>query len=275
MSEAARVQAVIAAGLTRPELITRWMADPGELDRHGLAGRDLDLAAIAKFAGLGMKVRHNGLRAVLPCSFRLLKRARIEIELFAAYARHVSSGGAPLGATNLERARGLAGFFETWRDVRDPLHGLIGDSLQNEIAVLELRSAPPVPEEGAAPLGRGSVVASSILGVRGRLLLRELRFAPQVIAAASVDADDAPLPEAPAEPHLLGYWQAPACEDVELLELDALGWAVLTQLDGARSLDEVAHAVTGRPATDVFLGLVSPLVELGMASARRPGQPSP
>jgi ABC-type spermidine/putrescine transport system permease subunit II len=52
----------------------------------GIVWTALDLAALGKFAGLSVKVRHNPLRPMMPLTFRLMSVAAIEIEIFAAYA---------------------------------------------------------------------------------------------------------------------------------------------------------------------------------------------
>ena len=69
---ARRVHAVLAAGVQNPALIEAWRRDPELLRGLGLDPAKVDLDALWKFAGLTLKVRHNGIREDLPLTFRLL-----------------------------------------------------------------------------------------------------------------------------------------------------------------------------------------------------------
>ena len=76
---ARQVHAVLAAGVENPTLISRWRAEPARLLRLGIDPECLDLDALWKFSGLTIKVRHNGVRQQLPCTFRLMAAAGLEI----------------------------------------------------------------------------------------------------------------------------------------------------------------------------------------------------
>lgn len=82
----ARVQAVMAAGIEQPRLLVRWRAQPDRLRALGVDPAEIDLDVLAKFSGLGVKVRHNPLRAHYPLSFRLMSATAMEIAMFATCA---------------------------------------------------------------------------------------------------------------------------------------------------------------------------------------------
>ena len=137
------VHSVMAAGLENPELIARWRHDPRLLaGRHAeLTGLDLD--GLRKFAGLAAKIRHNGVREKLPLSFRLMSVARLEIEVFAAYAEERSRNGLRYAASVEDKTRDLVAFLGTWLDRGDPHHCLLWDLARHEQTLDALGQAAP------------------------------------------------------------------------------------------------------------------------------------
>src|SRR5262249_41294423 len=111
---ARRVHAVIAAGVQNPALIDAWRRDPSLLRELGLDPAEVDLDGLWKFAGLALKVRHNGIREDLPLTFRLLHVAELAVEAFASYA--AERGEGRLGDTE-GRARDFVDFLEGWLDL--------------------------------------------------------------------------------------------------------------------------------------------------------------
>src|ERR1051325_1267801 len=134
---AGQVHAVIAAGLKEPGLLARWKQEPETLRECGVDPDAIDLEALWKFAGLTTKVKHNGLRADLPLTFRLLNIAGLEIEIFGAYAAF--HAGKSFGPTVQERIDELSYFLEQWLDFDKREHALLWDLIRHEAALARLR----------------------------------------------------------------------------------------------------------------------------------------
>src|SRR5438067_124802 len=119
---ARNVQAVLAAGVQSPDLLSKWQADPTFLRSKGIDPATIDLAALRKFAGLSIKVKHNGLRFDLPLTFRLMSLAEMDIGIFSAYATYCAANGHRLAKTSAERACDLISFLESWLDLAQKTH---------------------------------------------------------------------------------------------------------------------------------------------------------
>src|SRR5258708_23978482 len=97
---ARNVQAVLAAGVQHPNLLSQWQTDPAFLRSKGIDPATIDLTALRKFAGLSIKVKHNGLRFDLPLTFRLMGLAGLDIGVFSAYATYCAENGRRLAKTS-------------------------------------------------------------------------------------------------------------------------------------------------------------------------------
>src|SRR6266576_370375 len=113
---ARQVHAVIAAGVENPSLVACWSDEPERLRRQGIKPETIDLVALRKFAGMTVKVRHNGLRQDLPLTFRLLNITGLEIEVFSAYAAFRASDGRGYAPSTEARTRDFIAFLEAWLD---------------------------------------------------------------------------------------------------------------------------------------------------------------
>src|SRR6185295_8649064 len=109
---ASQVHAVIAAGLKDPSLLVRWKQQPDSLRECGVDPEVIDIDALWKFASLTTKVRHNGLRADIPLTFRFLNIAGLEIDVFGAYSTFHADKS--FGATVQARSDDLLLFLEQW-----------------------------------------------------------------------------------------------------------------------------------------------------------------
>lgn len=240
----ARVHAVMAAGVDRPQLLERWMADSAQLRALGVEPDGFDLQALAKFAGLGVKVRHNPLRPMFPLGFRLMSVAAIEIDLFSAYALQRSREGRAFAADMAQRARDLVAFVGGWHDPSQRAHLLLWDALRYELAVAQLRA--PQPGTIAAP------GASRAPRIRGDIALHELQSDPRVLAevlhASAPDLEDVPL-----QPQAFCFWRPPENSekdtdnigDTSVIAVDALGQHLLSRIDGRRSAAALARELGG------------------------------
>ena len=138
------VHSVMAAGLENPELIARWRqsgCSPGGMP----SSPGWTSMGCGKFAGLAAKIRHNGVREKLPLSFRLMSVARLEIEVFAAYAEERSRNGLRYAASVEDKTRDLVAFLGTWLDRGDPHHCLLWDLARHEQTLDALGGQPRTP----------------------------------------------------------------------------------------------------------------------------------
>jgi hypothetical protein len=270
---ARRVHAVLAAGIENPALIARWRAEPELLRGHGVDPALVDLDKLWKFAGLTLKVRHNGLREELPGAFRLMNLAGLEIELFAAYATDRATRRAALAPTTEGRALDLLAFLEGWLDRDVPAHALLWDLIRHERALgslarsgLAAGSSPNLRAVEPPTLPTSHIVPR----IRGAIVLHEMTCDPQAITAALQPSapDLAAIPRAPAH---VCYWRSGDSPEVAILRLDELGYHTLLLVDGVRTAAEIYRALGGgRRPSDGFLRVLGELQTLGIVVLRRP-----
>ena len=251
--KANKVHAVIAAGLHSPELITSWRQDPNQLRQCGIEPESFDFDALEKFAGLTAKVRHNGLRIDLPLTFRLLNVAGLEIELFSAYATFHAASGIGYANTTAGRAQDLQRFMEHWLDFDRTEHVLLWDTLRHELALTNLANLKPTlvrPKPSSA---------TNVPRVRGSITLVAMRSDPRVDGA--VLQEKAPrLNEVELGTFNFCYWRDEAAAAISVLQLDELGFCLLSLIDGATTTATLSRMITGEKKTSP--GIVNALIEL-------------
>lgn len=235
---AARVHAVLVAGVDDPRRIAQWRDEPESLARLGVVPGALDLDTLHKFAGLAVKVRHNNLRAEFALSFRLMSLAAIEIDLFAAYAMHRAVSGVPYAASVPQRASDLVDFALTWLDAAQPAHALLRDVLRYEHALARLGPwHVPAP---ATDVTRAPRIA-------GHAIVEEFDCDPRDIAAIAYR----PAPDFTAiarGARRFCFWRNVDGE-IAIVELDAFGQYLVAGIDGERSIAQLARALGGGRAT--------------------------
>jgi len=266
---AKQVHAVLAAGVEHPDLITHWQSEPQALRSHGLEPEAIDLAALRKFAGLTVKVRHNGLRADLPMTFRLMNVAGLEIEVFASYAAFRAEQGERFAATTEARTYDLIAFLEHWLDRGRREHVLLWDLIRHEWALARLaRVSPPTPEPAA---GTARPTGSAVPYVRGHIVLHEMVCDPRVVVDVLRQSNPA-LDQVPLQPQRFCYWRPEAASAVHILQLDEFGYYALSLVDGNRSVSALAQAMgCGRRPTRGFLQLLSELAGIEILAFHRRG----
>jgi len=253
----ASVQAVMAAGIEQPRLLLRWRERPARLAALGVDPASIDLEALAKFAGLGVKVRHNPLRAVYPLSFRLMSATAMEISMFAAYAEHRSVRRLPWATTLPDRARDLLDFIGGWLDPADRVHARLWDALRHEDAIARLG-----PWHVQAPPSLNAV--AGVPRLRGAIVLHEFGCDPGVLADA-LQARTPDLARVKAQTHWRCFWRAPGNDEVAVLDLDALGFHLLARIDGRRDVPSLTRRLGGgRGATAAVRAALATLADLGV-----------
>ena len=255
---AGQVHAVIAAGLKDPSLLARWKQEPELLRQCGVDPDAIDIEALWKFAGLSTKVRHNGLRADLPLTFRLLSIAGLEIEVFGDYATF--QAGKNLGPTVQARIDDLLLFLEQWLDFDKREHALLWDLIRHDLALARLRKLETTTD---SPDQDGSVVqrrprASRVPRVSGDVIAHEMRSDPRTIEML-LRQKKPRLERVPSGDFYFCYWRRKA-DEIYVLELDALSFHLLSAIDGKRSAAELSELLTG--ARKPPKGLLNSLAEL-------------
>lgn len=259
---ARRVHAVLAAGVQNPALIEAWRREPALLRDHGIEPAEIDLDALWKFAGLSLKVRHNGIREDLPLTFRLLHVAELAIDAFASYAARRAGEGGRLGDTAEARARDFVDFLGEWLDLARTPHALLWDMVRHERALAGLaRAAAPGP--GPRSRARGTAVRGTTVPRRREgLVFHAMQSDPRAVAALL--RERAPrLGEVALEPCCACYWRNG--EEAAIARLDASVHDLLALVDGERTAAELGRALLGgdRPAPG-FLQILRELAELGV-----------
>lgn len=261
---AGQVHAVIAAGLADPALIERWRSEPRHLRGRGVDPETFDLAALWKFAGLALKIRHNGLRGDLPWTFRLLDVAGLEIEVFAAYASSRAVSGAPLGDTVEARARDLLGFLEGWVDLDRRDHALLWDMIRHETTVARLGRLTAPASSRLERATRTSRRATSVPRLHGEVVLHLMRSDPRSVVPLL--REKAPRLDALALGSFhVAYARTAAGPEVHILQLDELGFYLLSLVDGRRSVADVSEQLgVGRRPPARLLHAFGELAALGV-----------
>ena len=230
---ASRVHAIVAAGLENPELLARWKQEPESLRTYGVDPAAFDLDAIWKFAGLSAKVKHNGLRSDLPLTFRFLSLNGLEIEVFGAYAAHKARAETRYAPTTGERIVELVDFLRDWLDFNKPEHSLLWDLIRHETALAQLRKRTPSTKRARVPHIVGAIILHEMTcdpRVLGKLLRRK-SFDPGRVQRRVV--------------HLC-YWNPGDPEKICILELNELGYHLLSLVDGKRSIADFNRLLGGK-----------------------------
>jgi hypothetical protein len=262
------VHSILAAGVQSPNLIVEWQENPQFLLDQGIEPRAMDLTAMWKFAGLAVKVRHNGMRRDFPCTFRLMSVTGLEVEVFATYATYCATRGLRFGATAEQRAVDLISFLGQWLDLEATDQALLWDMIRHEQAIAELTrlasasSLPTTPDDPS--LQRAELLPSSVPRVRGEMILHELQSDPRLLKTM-LFRSPSQLGETALQTHYFSYWLRAPSADVMILDLDAFAFYTLSLVDGSRSVSELGSALgaTG-PLAATFANLLMRLTEVGI-----------
>ncbi|WP_144440829.1 hypothetical protein [Streptomyces roseifaciens] len=248
------MNSVVARCLLEPGYLDRLARDPQReltalpVDEETRAAiGTLDVGQVRLFAGFVTKVQHNDLWDTFPRTRALLRYYGIELETFADYRAHyveMCRAGKPSRA---EKAARFLRFLE--RRLRDSarancpglLDVLIHERLQWEVTQEVLghrRSAPVRPaarEVRAGSLDQRDqrvVVACDVIRVAA------LDHDPLEIAARLQDGGSA-LAHLEPKAVCFCYWGRTSEQTVSVLTVDTATAAVLSAVDGHRSVDDV------------------------------------
>lgn len=248
------VHSVIAAGLSDPYRLRDWMADPAALERFGVDPSSLDLDALADFAGLSEKVRHNQCRQHLELSVRLMRLAGVEVQLFRDYAPR-SRERRRLGLTSVpDRLDGLAQFVEEWAADGSPVRTLVRDVLWHECVIALLRRSDVAPP--------GPVGAARVPVHHGRIVVRRWTCDPSQVASV-LRAQEPDLAAIDRGVWTFVYQKAPG-SDVRILEAEDGVAELLLAVDGRSSVEELAGRLFGGALVDSLRSTLEQLADLGV-----------
>ena len=264
--KANQAHAVIAAGLESPGLIALWQQEPERLHRCGVDPESFDFDRLQKFAGLTAKVRHNGLRTDLPLTFRLLNVAGLEIELFAAYAMFRATSGNGYADTIAGREQDLLNFMEGWLDPGRHSHLLLWDVVRYEFALTNLGKMNLGSRASRMTTSRKTSRAGSVPRVCGAIILHEMRCDPRTVGAI-LQEKTPQLDDVALGTYHFCYWRKDAGSEVHILQMDELGYYLLSLADGNTTTAELGRLISGgsRPAKGILTAL-DQLGDLGIIS---------
>jgi len=262
---AIQVHSVVAAGLADPALLARWRQDPELLRGHGVDPAELDLVALWKFAGVALKIRHNGLRTDHPMTFRLLSVTGLEIEVFASYATFRACAGRPHPTTNEQRAEEFVVFLDHWLDPGRREYALLWDLIRHERALCRLgRTGVTSPDPVATDMRSPSkLCAASVPRILGEVVMHEMRCEPAELVARLKDRSPR-LEKVRLGPRQFCYWRGSAAPELRILELDELGYYLISFVDGKRTVSQLSRMLGARRPAPQFLRALSDLAGVGV-----------
>lgn len=258
------IHSVIAAGLQSPALLELWQREPERLRSCGVNPEEFDLEKLRKFAGLSAKIRHNGLRVDLPLTFRFLSVSGMEIELFAAYASQRASLSEPYADTVEARARQLLTFLADWLDLQQREHAILWDLFRYELALTHLSRM--TCEISALSRAQPGSHHSTFPRIHGNTVLHGMRCDPQQVAEI-LRTSSPRLDQVTLDTFYFCFWREGGASQVQILQLDELGFCLLTLADGTHSISDISRMVGGgsRPSKGLLRGL-GELARLGVLS---------
>lgn len=274
---ARQVHSVLAAGLENPALISRWHHDPRLLLAQGAELKDLDLDSLRKFAGLAAKIRHNGIREKLPLTFRLMSVARLEIEVFAAYAEDCAQNGVRVAAAIDDKMDGLVAFLGKCLRLDDLHQRLLWDLARHEQALATLSRMRPSPPPARTVNGSGGdgarIDTATRVRIGGTTILHEMKCDPDAVRDRLYQGTPR-LDDLEIGTRLFCYWRPDGDDAIQVLQLDEFGYYLLGSIDGDRSVADLSAALgCGRRPTRAFLRALRQLASGGLLRlARAPGR---
>lgn len=265
---ASLVHSLIASGLSDPQRLQEWSARPDLVERYGVDPSTLDLATLADFAGLSEKVRHNQCREHLPLTFRLIRLAGVEVELFRCYApRSRQRHGQGLTSVT-DRLDGLAEFVEEWAAGGESLRILIRDVLWHEHVISVFRRVEIAPDAGPKLLATGG---GTIPLLDGRIVVRQATCDPLQVAQV-LSAREPDLSAIERAPWTFVYHRAPA-GSVRILAVDRGVAELLLVVDGRSSVEAIADRLLGDIAlVPALRSTLEELADLGLLTWRGDGR---
>jgi hypothetical protein len=242
-----RVQAFVARCLVDPSFLSTALDDPAGLDHATPRLFDeSDLGRIALFQAFIVKVKHNGVRNILPLVFRMLPAVGQELAFYRSYAASYlairADGPLPVARQVQVMTEHLRRYLE---QCTNPASAAVADLLTHELTIWRMHSGGPVPQPEPAD---GAIVW------RGRMELKfydtDLSRACAALMAKTFD----PGQDLAEREQTLAYWRPEHGETVEFFEIDELTAMLFSMVDGRSTLEGIAEQLAGRGLDQIGLG---------------------
>jgi hypothetical protein len=228
---------VVASALADPELLRAWWTGAA------VAPPGLDVEALWKFAGLGVKVKHNVLRTDLPLVWQAISVFGVDVELFAEYAPLAHAHKAEGKTGRADKLTSLVEFLSDWlcrhAERLGPSYRVVADVLRHEAMLCELRRQPADDAPDLSPWPSDPSL-DDVPAFCGAVRLLRLAYTPGDIRAVLARGKAAveELARVPADLCRV-YWKNPAAR-VRVLHVHESAFEVIRRVDGRRSLGAIA-----------------------------------
>jgi hypothetical protein len=145
------------------------------------------------------------------------------------------------------RTQDLVVFLEQWLDFDRIEHALLWDVIRHELALVRLSSlaaaVPALPAAESLVLRTSSAI--SMPRVCGDIILHEMRCDPRFVGATLREKSPR-LDEVPLGRFHFGYWRKIGAAEIHILQLDQLGFYLLSFADGKHSLADLSRMIGGK-----------------------------
>jgi hypothetical protein len=261
------IMSIVARGLMEPAFLEQLAVEPlNTLAAYGLDQRlltefgYLDIARLRNFGGLISKVQHNYLWESFPATQRLLCHYDLEIRLFADYRLFIQENPeAQTASRHLKIAR-FVQFVEDQLSRSDPArYPGLADVLKHEKLSWEVSKSPwaavtrttrsdhpDLTAVRAAEFGR------LIPRLQGRLSVSDFEYDPlQIITQLAREQFD---PNGLSiRGRVLAYWIRTPDAPLQVIEFDPGTIAILSSIDGRRSIRTIVRRITGASHVSRFV----------------------
>lgn len=280
------VQSILARCIVDVPFLDLLARDPGAaLEGYALDERtrqgfhELDVERLRRFAGLITKVQNNGLWQPLPYTRALMNGYGLESDVFVAYVEaHQRNRAEAIGRD--EQTRRFLGFLGDYLERRQsPACPGLRDVLVHERVLWEIERfsgspEPPSTEPIDPPAGARDFLRW-IPVIRGTLRVEAFATNPLATVAA-LQAGVFRPEDVPSQELHLGYFRAGggAGGELRILELAPLAGALLSHVDGRRSLrrivDRACAGSADRPRTGELRAFFESSARQGLLTLQRP-----
>lgn len=253
------VQAFVARCLTCPGFLSTTQGHIGNAPSMSPAFSSKQLEQIGLFQAFIVKVKHNGIRDVLPLTFRMLPALGEEMAFYRSYADEYLAIRADGPLSIPHQVSLFAEHLTRYLDGRSSRQSAaLRDMLSHELAIWELHETMPVrelPRPAGALLWRGQMTVQHFASdvSRACALLKSNTFDPTRDRAAC--------------DQFIAYWRLWDGKAVEFFEIDELTAMLFLMVDGTRTIDAAAKELLDRGADQItstdLVSFYGELVERG------------
>jgi hypothetical protein len=225
-----RVQAFVARCLIDPTSLSLALPPSDDQDVMQAFGRS-ELDRLALFRSFIVKVKHNGVREVLPITFRMLSAIGEELAFYRTHATDYlairAQGPIPLPRLVQLITENLHRYLDGRQD--DAARAL------SDIAMHELTVWRMLSDQHLHRLS----VADGALAWQGRMKVKAYATDIGRISRALATGTFDPAGDTAAHELTVAYWLQQGKDSVESFELDELTAMLFTMVDGLKSIGDI------------------------------------